>query len=123
MNRILIIDASESDRRFMAGLLVKSGYEPIVVETMEAAKDEAEISPLRLLQRQNPPLSRRHSRPSEASPPLSGSRKMTLQQVVPCSLLMFCICLFLPITPGIFAEGKVWIYLVVDYNFDLISMV
>ncbi len=72
MNRILIIDASESDRRFMADLLVKSGYEPIVVETMEAAKDEAEISPLRLLQRQNPPLSRRHSRPSEASPPLSG---------------------------------------------------
>ena len=40
MNRILIIDASESDRRFMAGLLVKSGYEPIAVETMEAAKDE-----------------------------------------------------------------------------------
>ena len=40
MNRILIIDASESDRRLMSGLLVKSGYEPIAVETMEAAKDE-----------------------------------------------------------------------------------
>lgn len=40
MNKILIVDASESDRRLMAGLLVKSGYEPIAVETMEAAKDE-----------------------------------------------------------------------------------
>ncbi|MDE5941930.1 MAG: hypothetical protein K2H14_07455 [Muribaculaceae bacterium] len=40
MNKILIVDASGSDRRLMAGLLVKSGYEPITVETMEAAKDE-----------------------------------------------------------------------------------
>ena len=40
MNKVLIVDASESDRRLMAGLLVKSGYEPITVETMEAAKDE-----------------------------------------------------------------------------------
>ena len=40
MNRILIVDASESDRRLMSGLLVKSGYEPIAVEAMEAAKDE-----------------------------------------------------------------------------------
>lgn len=38
MNRILIVDASESDRRMMSGLLVKSGYEPIAVKTMEAAK-------------------------------------------------------------------------------------
>ncbi|MDE6468752.1 MAG: hypothetical protein K2L28_07650, partial [Muribaculaceae bacterium] len=30
----------DSDRRIMAGLLVKSGYEPIAVETMEAAKEE-----------------------------------------------------------------------------------
>ena len=29
MNKVLIVDASESDRRLMAGLLVKSGYEPI----------------------------------------------------------------------------------------------
>lgn len=29
MKTILIVDASESDRRLMAGLLVKSGYEPI----------------------------------------------------------------------------------------------
>ncbi len=40
MNKILIVDALESDNRLMAGLLVKSGYEPIAVETMEAAKDE-----------------------------------------------------------------------------------
>ena len=40
MNRILIVDASESDRRLISGLLVKSGYEPIAVEAIEAAKDE-----------------------------------------------------------------------------------
>ncbi len=40
MNKILIVDALESDNRLMAGLLVKSGYEPIAVETIEAAKDE-----------------------------------------------------------------------------------
>ena len=40
MNRILIVDASESDRRLMSGLLVKHGYEPIAVENMEAAKAE-----------------------------------------------------------------------------------
>ncbi len=40
MNKILIVDASESDRRLMSGLLVKSGYEPIAVENMEAAKEE-----------------------------------------------------------------------------------
>ena len=45
MNKILIVDASESDRRLMAGLLVKSGNEPITVETMEAAKDEVEKLP------------------------------------------------------------------------------
>jgi len=45
MNKILIADASESDRRMMSVLLVKSGYEPIVVETLEAAKDEVEKLP------------------------------------------------------------------------------
>lgn len=40
MNKILIVETSESDRRLMSGLLVKHGYEPIAVETMEAAKDE-----------------------------------------------------------------------------------
>lgn len=39
MNRILIVDASESDRRFMSGLLVRHGYEPIAVDNMEAAKE------------------------------------------------------------------------------------
>ena len=40
MNKVLIVDASESDRRLMSGLLVKHGCEPIVVDKMEAAKDE-----------------------------------------------------------------------------------
>lgn len=46
MNKVLIVEASESDRRLMSGLLVKHGYEPIAVETMEAAKDEVEKLPL-----------------------------------------------------------------------------
>lgn len=45
MNRVLIVDASESDRRLMSGLLVKHGYEPIAVDSMEAAKDEVEKLP------------------------------------------------------------------------------
>lgn len=45
MNKVLIIDASESDRRLMSGLLVKSGYEPIAVDCMEAAKEEVEKLP------------------------------------------------------------------------------
>lgn len=40
MNKVLIVDASESDRRLMSGLLVKHGYEAIAVGSMEAAKDE-----------------------------------------------------------------------------------
>ena len=40
MNRVLIVDASESDRRLMSGLLTRAGYEPIVIESMEAAKEE-----------------------------------------------------------------------------------
>lgn len=40
MNRVLIVDASESDRRLMSGLLAKHDYEPIAVDKMEAAKDE-----------------------------------------------------------------------------------
>ena len=40
MNKVLIVDASDSDRRLMSSLLIKAGYEPIAVETMEAAKDE-----------------------------------------------------------------------------------
>lgn len=40
MNKILIVEASQSDRRLILGLLVKHGYEPIAVESMEAAKEE-----------------------------------------------------------------------------------
>lgn len=39
MNRVLIVDASESDRRLMSGLLAKHDYEPIAVDKMEAAKE------------------------------------------------------------------------------------
>ena len=47
MNRILIVDASESDRRKMWGLLVKSGYEPIAVKAMEAVNEDVVLSPWR----------------------------------------------------------------------------
>ncbi len=40
MNKVLIVEASESDRRLMSGLLMRAGYEPIAVDKMEAAKDE-----------------------------------------------------------------------------------
>lgn len=40
MNKVLIVDASDSDRRLMSGLLTRAGYEPIAVESMEAAKEE-----------------------------------------------------------------------------------
>ena len=40
MNSVLIVDASESDRRLMSGLLTRAGYKPIVVDSMEAAKVE-----------------------------------------------------------------------------------
>lgn len=45
MNKVLIVEASDSDRRLMSGLLVKSGYEPIAVDCMEAAKNEVEKLP------------------------------------------------------------------------------
>ncbi len=40
MNKVLIVEASESDRRLMSGLLTRAEYEPIAVDKMEAAKDE-----------------------------------------------------------------------------------
>ena len=40
MNKVLIVDASDSDRRLMSGLLTRAGYEPIDVGSMEAAKEE-----------------------------------------------------------------------------------
>ena len=46
MNKILIVDASESDRRLMSSLLTRVGYEPIAVDTMEAAKEEVAKLPL-----------------------------------------------------------------------------
>jgi len=45
MNKVLIVEASESDRRLMSGLLMRAGYEPIAVDKMEAAKDEVEKLP------------------------------------------------------------------------------
>ena len=39
MNKVIIVDASESDRRLMSGLLVKHSYEPMDVGSMEAAKE------------------------------------------------------------------------------------
>lgn len=40
MNKVLIVDASDSDRRLMSGLLTRAGYEPIAVDKMEAAQEE-----------------------------------------------------------------------------------
>ena len=38
MNKVIIVDASESDCRLMSGLLTRAGYEPVIAEDMEAAK-------------------------------------------------------------------------------------
>ena len=40
MNKVIIVDASDSDCRLMSGLLTRAGYEPGIVEEMEAAKQE-----------------------------------------------------------------------------------
>ena len=39
MNKVLIVDASSSDNRIMAGLLTKVGYDPITAEDFDAAKE------------------------------------------------------------------------------------
>lgn len=39
MNKVLIVDASSSDSRIMAGLLTKAGYSPVVAENLDAAKE------------------------------------------------------------------------------------
>lgn len=44
MNKVMIVDASESDRRLISGLLMRAGYEPIAVGCMEVAKDEKTIA-------------------------------------------------------------------------------
>lgn len=41
MNKVLIIDASESDGRIMLGLLTRAGYDPVLAESIEAGKVEA----------------------------------------------------------------------------------
>lgn len=45
MNKVLIVDASSSDCRIMAGLLAKAGYDPITAEDFDAAKDTVEKLP------------------------------------------------------------------------------
>ena len=40
MNKILIVDASASDGRIMAGLLTRAGYDPVVTDCIEAGKVE-----------------------------------------------------------------------------------
>lgn len=41
MNHVLIIDASESDYKVMAGLLTKFGYNPTKANSIEIGKVEA----------------------------------------------------------------------------------
>lgn len=41
MNKVLIIDGSESDGRIMSGLLTRAGYDPVVAESIEDGKVEA----------------------------------------------------------------------------------
>ena len=46
MNKVIIVDNSESDRRLISGLLSKSAYEPIAVDVLEDAKSEVmKLSP------------------------------------------------------------------------------
>lgn len=40
MNKTLIVDASEADGRIMSGLLIRAGYNPLVVGSIEAGKLE-----------------------------------------------------------------------------------
>lgn len=45
MNKVLIVDASSSECRIMAGFLTKAGYDPVTAEDFDAAKDEVEKLP------------------------------------------------------------------------------
>ena len=46
MNKVIIVDASDSDCRLMSGLLTRARYEPIIVGEMEVARQEmAKLSP------------------------------------------------------------------------------
>lgn len=40
MNKVLLVDASTSDHRIMAAFLTKAGYDPIMAEDFDAAKEE-----------------------------------------------------------------------------------
>lgn len=45
MNKVLIVDASSSDLRIMAGFLTKAGYDAATAEDFDAAKEEVAILP------------------------------------------------------------------------------
>lgn len=45
MNKVLIVDASSSECRIMAGFLTKAGYDPVTAEDFDAAKGEVEKLP------------------------------------------------------------------------------
>lgn len=45
MNKVLIVDASESNRRLISGLLTRAGYETIAIDSMEATKEQMEKLP------------------------------------------------------------------------------
>ncbi len=47
MNKVLIIDASESDGRIMSGWLTRAGYDPVVAESIETGKAESAKLPSR----------------------------------------------------------------------------
>lgn len=40
MNKVLLVDASSSDPRIMAGLLTRAGYDPVMAEDFDAAKEQ-----------------------------------------------------------------------------------
>ena len=46
MVKILIVDTSESDCRLMSGLLIRAGYNPIVADSIGAAKEKVAELPL-----------------------------------------------------------------------------
>lgn len=45
MNKVLIVDASSSECRIMAGFLTKAGYDPVTAEDFDAAKEAVENLP------------------------------------------------------------------------------
>lgn len=45
MNKVLIVDASSSECRIMAGFLTKAGYDPVTAVDFDAAKEEVEKLP------------------------------------------------------------------------------